>query len=64
MWKKRGYDNFKDAIEDAKEMNEKAKKFGVSHAAAAKKHLDEVIQKVKKEAQQNSEIAEYLKEII
>lgn len=64
MWKRDEYDNYKDAIEDAKQLHKGAAKHGTKQVAAAKKHLDAVVTEVKRLMKDEPDLAKYLKGLV
>lgn len=64
MWKRDEYDNYKDAIVDAKQLHKDAGKHGAKQVAAAKKHLDTVVKEVRRVMKEEPDLASYLKGLV
>jgi hypothetical protein len=57
-------DNWKDAVQDAKNLVKDAKKFGKTHEASANKHLADVVKRVTKEMEKDPGLKRYLRGLL
>lgn len=64
MWDSDEYDNFKDALQDARSLASDAAKLGPTRVKAAQKHLKKVEREIKTLMRQEPELREYLEGLL
>lgn len=64
MWKRKEYDNVKDALETARDLDMRAAKLAKTRQAAATKHLNQVVAAIEKAAAADPSLKKYLKGLL